>query len=43
MIEPLRAWARGLKRDAVAVYFVARHPGTPWAAQLLPCVWPPTL
>lgn len=35
MTGPLRAWARGLKRDAVAVYFVARHPETPWAARLL--------
>lgn len=35
MIGTLRAWARGLKRDAVAIYLVARHPGTPWAARLL--------
>ena len=35
MIGTLRAWARDLKRDVVAVYFVARHPDTPWAARLL--------
>lgn len=35
MIGPLRTRARGLKRDAVTVYLVARHPGTPWAVRLL--------
>ncbi len=35
MIQALRAWARSLKRDAVAVYFAARHSGTPWAVRLL--------
>jgi uncharacterized membrane protein YkvA (DUF1232 family) len=35
MIRTLRAWARSLKRDTVAVYLVARHPGTPWAARIL--------
>lgn len=35
MIGTLRTWARGLKRDAVTVYLVARHPDTPWAARLL--------
>lgn len=30
-----KAWARGIKRDVVAVYHAARDPRTPWAARLL--------
>lgn len=33
--ERLRAWARGIKRDVVAVYFAARDPRTPWLVRLL--------
>ncbi len=31
----LRAWARGLKRDAHALWFAARDPRTPWYAKAL--------
>ncbi|WBY01255.1 YkvA family protein [Ramlibacter tataouinensis] len=34
----LRAWARGIKRDAVALWFASRHPRTPLAAKAL-CVF----
>ena len=30
-----KAWARGIKRDVVAVYHAAHDPRTPWAARLL--------
>jgi len=30
-----RAWARGIQRDVVAVYYAARDPRTPWAARWL--------
>jgi uncharacterized membrane protein YkvA (DUF1232 family) len=30
-----KEWARQLKRDAVAVYFAARDPRTPWVAKWL--------
>ena len=33
--SPLRGWARRLKREALTVYFVARHPATPWWIRLL--------
>ena len=29
----LRRWARGLKRDIVALHLAARHPRTPWHAK----------
>jgi uncharacterized membrane protein YkvA (DUF1232 family) len=32
---PLRAWARAVKRDLVAVYHAARDPRTPRAARVL--------
>ncbi|HEY4583533.1 MAG TPA: DUF1232 domain-containing protein [Lysobacter sp.] len=32
---PLRDAARRLKRDSLTVYFVARHPATPWHVRLL--------
>ena len=35
MWERLQTWARRLRDDALAVYFCARHPDTPWAAKLL--------
>jgi len=31
----LQDWARRIKRDAVAVYFAARDPRTPWLARIL--------
>ncbi len=30
-----RAWARGIKRDVVAVWHAARDPRTPWGVRLL--------
>ena len=35
MIEELKRWARRLKRDAHAVYLVARDPRTPWYVKAL--------
>lgn len=32
---PLRDWSRTIKRDAIAVYLVARDPRTPWYAKAL--------
>lgn len=31
----LRAWARSIKRDVVALYGAARDPRTPWVAKLV--------
>lgn len=31
----MRAWARRLKQDTLALYLAARHPQTPWLARLL--------
>ncbi|MDQ7989628.1 MAG: YkvA family protein [Candidatus Dactylopiibacterium sp.] len=33
--DTLRAWARGVKRDAVTLWFACRHAGTPWAPRVL--------
>ena len=33
--ERIRAWARGLKTESVALYLAARHPGTPWYAKAI--------
>jgi uncharacterized membrane protein YkvA (DUF1232 family) len=35
MVERLKAWARALKRDVVALWLAARDPRTPLAAKLL--------
>lgn len=35
IIETLKSWARRIKRDALTVWFCARHPETPLAAKLL--------
>ncbi|MEO7245605.1 MAG: YkvA family protein [Rubrivivax sp.] len=35
MLQRLKQWARGVKRDVVAVYFAARDPRTPMPAKLL--------
>jgi uncharacterized membrane protein YkvA (DUF1232 family) len=32
-VDRLKAWARGLKRDTLALYFAARDPRTPWYAK----------
>lgn len=34
----LRDWARGVKREGVALWFASRHPGTPLAAKAI-CVF----
>jgi uncharacterized membrane protein YkvA (DUF1232 family) len=31
----LRRWAQQVKRDAVTLWFAARHPATPWPAKAL--------
>lgn len=31
MLHALKEWARGIKRDAVTLWFACRHPATPWA------------
>ena len=33
--DRLRAWARNLKRESVALWFAARDPRMPWAARAL--------
>ena len=38
LLQRLRDRARALKRDAYALYLVARHPRTPWYARLLAAV-----
>jgi uncharacterized membrane protein YkvA (DUF1232 family) len=35
LLAKLKEWARRIKRDAVAVYFAARDPRTPWMARIL--------
>lgn len=35
LAERLRGWARRVKRDAVTLWFAARHPLTPWHAKAL--------
>ena len=35
LVSALRGAARRLRRDALTVYLVARHPATPWWARLL--------
>ena len=37
-ITQAKQWARHIKRDAVAVYFAARDPRTPWFATALALV-----
>lgn len=34
-LAALRGWARGLKRDVVALWIAARDPRTPWYAKAL--------
>jgi uncharacterized membrane protein YkvA (DUF1232 family) len=33
MLERLKAWARNLKRQVIALWFAYRHPDTPWYAR----------
>ncbi|MEW5769724.1 MAG: YkvA family protein [Pseudomonadota bacterium] len=35
MRQVLRDWARGLKLQALTLWFAARHPETPWLARTL--------
>jgi uncharacterized membrane protein YkvA (DUF1232 family) len=35
MFDAIKTWARGLKRDAYAVYLAARSPDTPWYVKVL--------
>lgn len=35
LAERIKAWARRLKLDVATLYFVCRHPGTPWHVKLL--------
>jgi uncharacterized membrane protein YkvA (DUF1232 family) len=35
VLQSVRAWANRIKRDAVTLWFAARHPGTPWPAKAL--------
>ncbi len=37
LLQRLRTWARGIKREGVALWFASRDPRTPWAVRLL-CV-----
>lgn len=34
MLPDIKAWARALKRDVLALYLAARDPRTPWAARI---------
>ena len=34
----MRDWARGLKRQAITLWFVSRHPDTPWPAKAVAAV-----
>ncbi|MBM3394226.1 MAG: DUF1232 domain-containing protein [Betaproteobacteria bacterium] len=35
VLDRLRSWASALKRDALTLWFCARHPETPWLAKTL--------
>ena len=35
MLAALKRWARGVKRDAIALFLAARDPRTPWYAKAL--------
>jgi uncharacterized membrane protein YkvA (DUF1232 family) len=38
MVERLRGWARGIKRDVYALYLSARDPRVPWYAKAVAVV-----
>ena len=33
--DAVKAWAQGIKRDAVTLWFAVKHPATPWYARAL--------
>ena len=35
MVEPLKTWARGIRRDVLVLYLAARDPRVPWYAKAL--------
>lgn len=35
LLQRVKQWARGIKRDVVTVYFAARDPNAPWMVRLL--------
>jgi uncharacterized membrane protein YkvA (DUF1232 family) len=35
MIDKIKAWARQLKKNLTALYYVQQHPHTPWYCRLL--------
>jgi uncharacterized membrane protein YkvA (DUF1232 family) len=35
MLDGIKSWARGLKRDVHAIYLAARDPRVPWYAKIL--------
>ncbi|WP_394886626.1 YkvA family protein [Mesorhizobium sp. AaZ16] len=35
MLAALKSWAKGVRRDAVAIFLAARDPRTPWYAKAL--------
>jgi len=35
LLEPIRRWARALKRETLVAWFAARDPRTPWFARAL--------
>lgn len=35
LLERIKAWAQRLKREIITLYFVCRHPGTPWPVKAL--------
>jgi uncharacterized membrane protein YkvA (DUF1232 family) len=37
-MQRLKAWAQGLKRDVMTLWFALKHPQTPWYARALAAV-----
>ena len=35
VLDQLRRWARGVKRDGITLWFAGRHSSTPWYAKAL--------
>ena len=35
MFDGVKTWARGMKKDVVALYLASRDPRTPWLAKML--------
>ena len=38
MTNRIKAWAKSLKRDVMTLWFVLRHPHTPWLARALAAI-----